>query len=507
MTFDPNGNLENGANELEFGVSENGELLALLDPNLRPIDQVLTFDQTTDVSQGRVPDGASTIEFLAVGTPGNANPTFVTSESSILDFGDTWRYDESGNDLGTTWRNAQFDDSSWATGAGPLGVAAGELPIPIQTPLDPPSQRSVVTHYFRREFQVDAELLASNKTTFQLSQLVDDGAIVYINGVEVLRQGLPDGEITASTTANVGIGIPEIEGPFAIPREAFQPGSNQIAVEVHQVSRRNSDVAFGLQIIASSTSTTEFYERAIAIQNGLRISEIMYHPADDELAEFIELTNISDEPLDLSRVSLAGRIETTIGRQFLAAGEHAVLVHDITAFRDVYGNDVRILGVYDGLLPNGRGEVILQLPQPLHGPFDGAVLRFAYDDDWYPSTDGLGKFARDSRRGGAATTLASTRWLEGQQNDRRYSRSKRSSPRRFQRRSDRYENGRRSVICRHRGRGHGPAVRPERKCRHRSRRSGCHDRRHTPDQSRRYEPRWQRGLCRLSDFIVPFRQQ
>lgn len=390
VTFDPGGNPENGANELQFGISKNGELLALLDTQQRPIDQVLIFDQTIDVSQGRVPDGGNRIEIAVLATPGNPNPLFETTADGLFQFTDPWRYDQSGNDLGIAWRQAAFDDSNWPSGPGPLGVTAGELSIPIQTPLEVPREREVVTHYFRRDFPVDPQLLADGKTVFELSTLVDDGAVFFINGVEFLRSGMPDGEVTAATTANVGVGIPEVEGPHVVPHELLRAGNNQIAVEVHQVSRRNSDVVFGAQLLAKRTSTSAFYEIAIALQHGLRISEIMYHPAVEADAEFIELTNISDEPLNVANVSLAGDVEITLNGGLLAPGEHAVLAANVDAFRAAYGDEIRILGTYRGLLPNGKGELTVQLPTPLNDAFDAAILRVAYDDDWYPTTDGDG---------------------------------------------------------------------------------------------------------------------
>jgi hypothetical protein len=45
-----------------------------------------------------------------------------------------------------------------------------------------------------------------------------------------------------------------------------------------------------------------------------------------------------------------------------------------------------LLGPFDGNLANEGEELELRLPAPLQG----AILRFAYDDNWFPATDGDG---------------------------------------------------------------------------------------------------------------------
>ena len=77
---------------------------------------------------------------------------------------------------------------------------------------------------------------------------VDDGLVAYINGIEIGRFNVPDGEIlntTAAITANPN-GEPVINSPqeFAIARELLVEGENIIAVSVHNAGLGSSDLTF-----------------------------------------------------------------------------------------------------------------------------------------------------------------------------------------------------------------------------------------------------------------------
>ena len=67
---------------------------------------------------------------------------------------------------------------------------------------------------------------------------------MYVNGVEVLRRGLPDGDVTADTFANfTASGASETEySPAELPAELIVEGTNVIAIEVHQTNSTSSDL-------------------------------------------------------------------------------------------------------------------------------------------------------------------------------------------------------------------------------------------------------------------------
>ncbi|MDH7599586.1 MAG: lamin tail domain-containing protein [Sedimentisphaerales bacterium] len=119
------------------------------------------------------------------------------------------------------------------------------------------------------------------------------------------------------------------------------------------------------------------------LAQGLRITEIMYHPPDGD-AEFLELSNIGSETLDLSGVRITGAVEYTFGQVGLEPGQFILLVKERVIFEQVYGPGLPVVGQYAGRLDNA-GESIIVLDR-----FGYAILTVSYDPAWYPQTDGQG---------------------------------------------------------------------------------------------------------------------
>ncbi len=129
-------------------------------------------------------------------------------------------------------------------------------------------------------------------------------------------------------------------------------------------------------------------------QRYLRVTEIMYHPAegqtfDADEYEFIELTNIGVAPLLLDAVKLTDGISYVFesGRNvYLSGGASIVIVKNREAFAQRYGlGGINLAqGVYTGSLNNG-GERI-----KLEDQTNSTILSFEYNDNWYPETDGQG---------------------------------------------------------------------------------------------------------------------
>ena len=131
-----------------------------------------------------------------------------------------------------------------------------------------------------------------------------------------------------------------------------------------------------------------------AAQQYLRITELMYHPADfnstdgDEF-EYIELQNIGSVPLSLSDVCFTDGIEYRFTEQdniTLDAGEYIVIVKNRDAFASKYDiNAINVApGQYVSNLSNA-GEKI-----KLEDSTNSTILDFEYKDSWYAATDGIG---------------------------------------------------------------------------------------------------------------------
>ena len=133
--------------------------------------------------------------------------------------------------------------------------------------------------------------------------------------------------------------------------------------------------------------------------NNLRITEVMYDPADppandstdnDEF-EFIELQNIGDETIDLTSVSFVDGITFDFNMASvtsLGPGEFVLVVRNQAAFESRYGAGLstKITGEYSGKLANnGENVSLIDL-------WNGTVAEFAYNDSrgWPLSAAGGG---------------------------------------------------------------------------------------------------------------------
>ncbi|MCA9199491.1 MAG: lamin tail domain-containing protein [Planctomycetales bacterium] len=381
QTFIADGDPEDGHDHVAFRLSPVQEKLGLIAPDGSLQDFVMSFPQTSEVSYGRQPDAAAGYGFLPFPTPGASNGREADLNSFGFGFADNWRYEASGTDLGTSWRTLSYDDSNWPSGPGLLGQELEQLPETLRTSF---ALNGSLTFYFRKSINLTDEVNFDSLST-QISTIVDDGFVVYVNGQEVVRQGMPNGNITFTTTADRNINEAGLEGPFEVPSSLWQLGKNVIAVEVHQQSSQSGDMVFGLALDGSWTTEQEAAE--LDLLDSLRIVEVMYNPAGDSNLEFIEVQNVGDVALPLKGVRLGSGVEFTFPNIRLGAGQRAVIANNVDAFLQHYGPNRNLIGQYSGDLSDGGEELSLLMP----APYETAILRFDYADNWQPTTDGAGR--------------------------------------------------------------------------------------------------------------------
>src|SRR3954453_17508301 len=77
--------------------------------------------------------------------------------STLINYSDVWRYEDTSRDLGTAWRDVHFDDAQWPSGQGVFGFSKDKpLPRPgLKTGLKKNRQ---ITYYFRRQFVVNQDV-------------------------------------------------------------------------------------------------------------------------------------------------------------------------------------------------------------------------------------------------------------------------------------------------------------------------------------------------------------
>lgn len=164
------------------------------------------------------------------------------SPSTLLPIRSTWKYSDSGADLGSAWRMPGYDDSAWGSGPGKLGYGDGDEATIVAFGT---STSKFKTTYFRATFPV-ADPAASSQLTLLLRR--DDGAVVYINGVEVQRSNMPEtGAITHDSEPLTVIGAAD-EGQYlqyTVSSSNLVVGANVVAVSVHQHPSELGEASIG----------------------------------------------------------------------------------------------------------------------------------------------------------------------------------------------------------------------------------------------------------------------
>lgn len=178
-------------------------------------------------------------------------PSKATGTKTLVSLSSTqWRYNDAKSDLGTNWLASDYDDtqSGWKSGAGLFGFGspAGTYPAAIQTTLASGSP----TYYLRVPFSWNYD---SSGIALSVDSYLSDGAVFYLNGMEVKRLRLPAGPIGFSTLASGAPATPGKAEILTFPPSALVVGDNMIEVEVHASSSNPSKLAFGLSLIATDS--------------------------------------------------------------------------------------------------------------------------------------------------------------------------------------------------------------------------------------------------------------
>lgn len=123
------------------------------------------------------------------------------------------------------------------------------------------------------------------------------------------------------------------------------------------------------------------------ILGSLRITEVMYHPADPN-TEFIELKNIGSSPVNLNLVRFTKGIEYIFGNVNVSAGGYVLLVRNQSIFNsyytDVPGGVPVIQWDLGFSLDNAQDKV------KYNDGLGQTIQEFTYKDGWYDLTDGQG---------------------------------------------------------------------------------------------------------------------
>jgi beta-glucanase (GH16 family) len=159
-----------------------------------------------------------------------------------------WKYLDAGAAPPAAWTSLSFGAAGWKEGRGPFGYGEGDEGTAVDFGPNPDQKR--ITTHFRRVFSVAGP---GEVRSLSLWVARDDGVVVYLNGVEVLRSNLPEGAIAPGTLASATVnGDSERRWVLAsgIDPCLLESGPNVLAAEVHQAAPNSSDLRFDLVLAA-----------------------------------------------------------------------------------------------------------------------------------------------------------------------------------------------------------------------------------------------------------------
>jgi hypothetical protein len=366
-------------------------------------------------------------------TSATTTDTFIPMGSAALLT--PWKYLVTNTDQATPWRALAFNDSTWATGNTEMGYGDTDQVTAIEDNFTAgvPASASdrFITTYFRKTFTVTNP---GQYSGFTITLERDDGAVVFLNGEEIARPGMPPLPAVISWATPASGAIEDTIDNIPVPVSKMISGTNVIAVEIHQASTTSSDISFNCSVTGTKTNaatplflppgettvrartyesntstwsalaeTTFLVDSAAAAAGNLIVSEIMYHPADPTAAEiaagfndtgdfeYLELTNTSTTHFaDLANVRFLAGIgfdfDDALTGRLLAPGARVLLVRNLAAFEFRYGAGLPVAGEFSGSLDN-VGEQ-LQLVNAA-----GAIIAdftFGDDEPWPVQADGPG---------------------------------------------------------------------------------------------------------------------
>ncbi len=325
---------------------------------------------------------------------------------------------------GGDWRGLRaFDDSQWIRSSGYPGGVGYERSAGYEAYISADVGAEMYnvngSCYVRIPFEFTDD--RSTLSTMTLRVQYDDGFVAYLNSTEIARRNF-QGEPAWNSTATASHGDAEavvfesIDVSEHITR--LRQGDNLLAIHGLNAGTTSSDLLITVELTANRavvdepptsaliytapiplTRSTRIKARvqsgntwsALAeatfavgsVSESLRISEIMYHPADPN-TEYIELTNIGSTAINVNLARFTDGIDFTFPDLPMAPGACCLVVRDRTAFETRYGAGLPIAGQYTGRLNDGGEQLELQ-------DAAGTIIHnFHYRDNWFRITDGPG---------------------------------------------------------------------------------------------------------------------
>lgn len=277
--------------ELGDKLSNSGERIELLDASDNLIDG---FTYELGFPWPTVGDTGASIELVDPNLDNSLGGAWRSSDSvpALVQAGSEWRYRKGiSNNPPEDWADIDFNEESdniaWQSGDAGLGYGDGD-----DTTLLADMQNSYTSVYFRQDF----ELAGPVPDTLSLRLYVDDGAIIYINGEEIVRPHVSSGTKNYNSTS--GIEHEAVWEDLLLTNldSILVPGTNTLAV--HGLNRQSgsSDFSFDAELSASGTSSTPGAPNSSLVANAAPfLSEVQHSVQQPQAGEAVTITaNVAD---------------------------------------------------------------------------------------------------------------------------------------------------------------------------------------------------------------------
>ena len=199
--------------------------------------------------------------------------TAVAAEKYLERGAKEWKYSDGAVAPKKNWNTLDFDDEKWKSGQALLGYGDDDVKHKLSFGDDPSNKRVCV--YLRRIVDVK-EPNAVKKVAGKV--VCDDGCAIYLNGKEVYRFNLPEGEIKHDTTANFTMSgnLERHAMTFLVDADKFKAGKNVVAVRLHQANPSSSDLAFDLSL------------KGLADDEEIEAAEEQFEAEQDAIEELVD---------------------------------------------------------------------------------------------------------------------------------------------------------------------------------------------------------------------------
>jgi hypothetical protein len=164
----------------------------------------------------------------------------------IVPMAANWKFLTNGSNQGTAWQSPGFDDSSWSSGMAQFGFGNSNAQTVVS--FGPDANNKFITTYFRKTFVATNVNRIANMT---LKLVVDDGALIYLNGSPLQNLDLNFGSAYNTLATSMTFDLRDTWQSFSVDPKLLVEGTNTIAAEVHLASATATNLAFDLQLVAT----------------------------------------------------------------------------------------------------------------------------------------------------------------------------------------------------------------------------------------------------------------